>query len=162
MYILHQIFLSHQGIDVLEVWVLDFWRIKCPVVSHRNEQKRPRGSQSGDLHVIGLIIRTFMDRHAAFTYTAPEEMGRHHNNRRCHCYPIVQSGQYKSLCSTSGFSRRSYLGWIRTHLDQKINATDTVPNLQFQRFWVLMVPSDFPHLTIAYHIICPHYSSHPC
>ena len=77
--------------------VLNLRRVFCPVATHGNELERARRGQGGKLGVVRLQLGRLVDRQAAFTIAATEEMSRHHHHRHTDRHAFIDRRQQKCL-----------------------------------------------------------------
>ncbi len=97
VHIFHPVLRIIEGIHALDIGIFDPRGVPGPVGPVRDQQHGPRGSQGGDLYIVGLVMRAPVDGHPALADASPEKMGRnlHHGNRNPD--PFIQGRQHEGL-----------------------------------------------------------------
>ena len=78
-----------KGVNLLQVRELGFRGELRPILAVGHEQERPGCGQGRDLGVVGLVVRSPVNRHPALADASAEEMGGDLANRHRDLDPVV-------------------------------------------------------------------------
>ena len=132
-------------VDILDVGEADGRDVLGPIVAIGNDELGPGSCESRDFDIVGFVVRSPVNGHAAFTNAAAEKVGRHHADRNGNRDAVVESGEEKTLCAAAGASGDADAIFVGSgKSEHEVDGAHAVPGLQAEDFGSFsMVPARF-------------------